>query len=403
MIRTLLPAAVGLIAILSLSFYEGYHMKDRWGEPGAEAALLGERFAQVPLNIAGWEGEDLPVDEVVRETAGAVNYVSRRYTHSTTGKKVVLWLIVGHSRDIVRHTPNACYPSAGFRQVGSTLLQDFEYKGDKEAKFFTAKFEKEDAFSKHTERVFWAWNHPDENEWDAPTVADGGARFKYGLAKVLYKLYFTSTVLADEDEIADSAAYDFAEVMLPAIDAALFPTNGSTLPASEPMTDQSGEPSAPLSQDAIDEPMDDFRRVIEINLNACFLLSKLVAAPMRDQQWGSIINIASVHGIVGSAPNNQAAYSASKAGLINLTRELALQWVRHGIRVNAIAPGYFETELTEQMIAAESGAKWINRNTPMRRPGTLGELDGTTLLLASDAGSYITGQTVAVDGGWTAR
>jgi len=157
------------------------------------------------------------------------------------------------------------------------------------------------------------------------------------------------------------------------------------------------------SQDAIDEPMDDFRRVIEINLNACFLLPKLVAAPMRDQQWGSIINIASVHGIVGSAPNNQAAYSASKAGLINLTRELALQWVRHGIRVNAIAPGYFETELTELMIAAESGAKWINRNTPMRRPGTLGELDGPTLLLASDAGSYITGQTVAVDGGWTAR
>lgn len=157
------------------------------------------------------------------------------------------------------------------------------------------------------------------------------------------------------------------------------------------------------SQPAIDEPMADFRRVMDINLNACFLLSKLVAHPMLDQGSGSIVNIASVHGLVGSAPNNQAAYSASKAGLVNLTRELALQWVRHGIRVNAVAPGYFETELTEEMIAAESGAAWIKRNTPMRRPGRLAELDGPMLLLASDAGSYITGQTIAVDGGWTAR
>ena len=157
------------------------------------------------------------------------------------------------------------------------------------------------------------------------------------------------------------------------------------------------------SQPAIDEPMDDFRYTMDVNLNACFLLSKLVAHPMRDRNWGSIINIASVHGLVGSAPNNQAAYSASKAALINLTRELALQWTRHGIRVNAIAPGYFETELTEGMIADESGSNWINRNTPMRRPGRLDELEGPLLLLASDAGSYITGQTIVVDGGWTAR
>ncbi len=157
------------------------------------------------------------------------------------------------------------------------------------------------------------------------------------------------------------------------------------------------------SQPAIDEPIDDFRAVVDLNLNACFLLSKLVAAPMRDQGSGSIVNIASVHGLVGAAPNDQAAYVASKGGLVTLTRELALQWVRHGIRVNAIAPGYFETELTEAMIADESGDRWIRRNTPMRRPGELHELDGPLLLLASDAGSYITGHTLVVDGGWTAR
>lgn len=157
------------------------------------------------------------------------------------------------------------------------------------------------------------------------------------------------------------------------------------------------------AQPAIDEPMADFRYAVEVNLNACFLLSRLVAHPMREQGSGSIVNIASVHGFVGSAPNNQAAYAASKAGLVNLTRELALQWVRHGIRVNGVAPGYFATELTGEMIADESGSSWINRNTPMRRPGELHELDGAILLLASEAGSYITGQTIPVDGGWTSR
>ncbi len=156
-------------------------------------------------------------------------------------------------------------------------------------------------------------------------------------------------------------------------------------------------------QAAIDEPMSAFRAVVELNLNACFLLSKLVAQPMRERGSGSIVNIASVHGLVASAPNSQAAYVASKAGLVNLTRELALQWVRHGIRVNAIAPGYFETELTEAMLADERGERWIVRNTPMRRPGEPHELDGALLLLVSDAGSYITGHTLVVDGGWTAR
>lgn len=157
------------------------------------------------------------------------------------------------------------------------------------------------------------------------------------------------------------------------------------------------------AQPAIDEPIDDFRGVIELNLNACFWLARLVAGPMREQGSGSIINIASVHGLVASAPNHQAAYTASKGGLVTLTRELAVQWAGHGIRVNAIAPGYFATELTDDMLATESGVRWIERNTPMRRPGALPELDGPVLLLASDAGSYITGSVLTVDGGWTAR
>lgn len=154
---------------------------------------------------------------------------------------------------------------------------------------------------------------------------------------------------------------------------------------------------------AIDEDIDTFRRVIDIDLTACFLLAQLAARVMRDQNEGSIVNVASIHGFVGSSPNNQPGYTAAKGGLVNLTRELALEWARHGIRVNAVAPAYIATELTDEMIAGDSGRTWIERNTPMRRPGTVEELDGAMLLLASPAGSYITGETIAVDGGWLAR
>jgi len=156
---------------------------------------------------------------------------------------------------------------------------------------------------------------------------------------------------------------------------------------------------------AEDETAEEFSRVIDINLNACFLLARSAAREMIARSHaGSIINIASVHGFVASAPNTQAAYVASKSGLVGLTKELAGQWARHNIRVNAIAPGYFPTELTEPMMDPDdpgSGYNYITRRTPMRRPGELRELDGALLLLASDASSYMTGETVTVDGGWT--
>ena len=155
---------------------------------------------------------------------------------------------------------------------------------------------------------------------------------------------------------------------------------------------------------ALEEDLDLFKRVIQIDLISCFHLAQLCAQHMEAQETGgAIVNVASIHGFVGSSPNNQPGYTAAKGGLINLTRELALEWARHGIRVNAIAPGYISTELTDEMIAGESGRKWIERNTPMRRPGEVNELDGAMLLLASDAGSYITGETIAIDGGWLAR
>ncbi len=149
-----------------------------------------------------------------------------------------------------------------------------------------------------------------------------------------------------------------------------------------------------------------FRRMLDINLTAAFVLSAASARRMIEHgTGGSIVNVASMLGIVASGGNHQAGYVASKAGLIGLTRELAKQWAPDGIRVNAIAPGYFRSELTEAMFAADDapGLRHIQRNTLMRRAGEIDEFDGALLLLASDAGSYITGQTIVVDGGWTAR
>jgi len=149
----------------------------------------------------------------------------------------------------------------------------------------------------------------------------------------------------------------------------------------------------------------EFASVIDVNLTSCFLLARSAAAAMIEHGApGSIINIGSAHSFVSSAPNNQAAYVASKTGLLGLTRELGGQWARHNIRVNCIAPGYFPTELTDAMMDEDSsGYGYITKRTPMRRPGRLDELDGALLLLASDASTYMTGQSVTIDGGWTAQ
>jgi NAD(P)-dependent dehydrogenase (short-subunit alcohol dehydrogenase family) len=154
---------------------------------------------------------------------------------------------------------------------------------------------------------------------------------------------------------------------------------------------------------AEDEPPSEFRRVVETNLNAVFVLSQLAAREMIAGDGGSIINIASMMGLVASAPINQASYCASKGAVVNLTRELGAQWARKGVRVNAVAPGFFASEMTGDAVTDEQSLRYLRRNTPMGRTGAEHELDGVMLFLASDASSFVTGQTIAVDGGWTAR
>jgi hypothetical protein len=150
------------------------------------------------------------------------------------------------------------------------------------------------------------------------------------------------------------------------------------------------------------ESPEDWQRVVDVNLTAPFRLSQLAFEPLAASGHGSIVNIASMLGLVGGTPVKQAGYCASKGGIVNLTRELGAQWARKGVRVNAIAPGWFPSEMTEAMWGDESSEAFVARGAPAGRPGREHELDGALLLLASDAGSYLVGQTLAVDGGWTA-
>lgn len=155
---------------------------------------------------------------------------------------------------------------------------------------------------------------------------------------------------------------------------------------------------------ALDEPIELFEKVLDVNLTALFRLSQLSAGHFISNGGGSIVNVASMLGFVASAPISQAGYVASKGAVVSLTRELGCQWARKGVRVNALAPGWFHSEMTdEKMFADDKSMAFLERNCPMARAGEEHELDGALLLLASRAGSYLTGQTIVVDGGWTAR
>jgi gluconate 5-dehydrogenase len=151
---------------------------------------------------------------------------------------------------------------------------------------------------------------------------------------------------------------------------------------------------------AEDHPLDAWYKVLNLNLTAVFLMSQAVAKlSMIPRKYGRIINLASIAGLVGTDPRMMPtiAYNASKGGVVNFTRSLAVEWAHHGITVNAIAPGVFPSKMSQGMI--DKAEQIIMDMTPMKRLGTEDDLKGLAVLLASDASAYITGQIVAVDGG----
>jgi len=153
---------------------------------------------------------------------------------------------------------------------------------------------------------------------------------------------------------------------------------------------------------ALEQSTEDFVGLLDVNLVAPFALARDVAAAMRKAGGGSIVNIASVAGIIPLGLVPHASYVASKSGLVGLTRELASQWGRYGIRVNAIAPGAFDTAMSDGFYKTERAAKLVRQAVPLRRAGHLDDVNGLLLLLLGPNSGYITGQTIAVDGGLSA-
>ncbi len=153
---------------------------------------------------------------------------------------------------------------------------------------------------------------------------------------------------------------------------------------------------------AEETPRHGWQKVIDVNLTGLFFMSQAVAHPMIDQGGGTMINIASVAALRGSPPGmmDAVAYSASKGGVVSLTRDLAWKWAKHGVRVNAIAPGWFPTDMS-QVLLERFGDAFL-AGIPLGRFGGPDDLKGAVAFLASPASAYVTGHTLVVDGGHTA-
>jgi NAD(P)-dependent dehydrogenase (short-subunit alcohol dehydrogenase family) len=149
---------------------------------------------------------------------------------------------------------------------------------------------------------------------------------------------------------------------------------------------------------ALDTTLESFDRVMDVNLRGVWACAVEAAKLMKASGGGEIVNIASILGL--RVANNLAPYAVSKAGVVQMTKALALEWARHGIRVNALAPGYVETEINASFFQSEAGAKVVGR-IPMRRIGRLEDLDAPFRLLALGQSRYLTGAVLAVDGGHT--
>ena len=151
-----------------------------------------------------------------------------------------------------------------------------------------------------------------------------------------------------------------------------------------------------------DQSNEEWERHIRIDLSGVYYMCKAVGEIMIEQEYGKIINIGSIHSRVIFPGGGISAYSSAKGGVMNLTKNLAVEWAKYNITVNAIGSAVFETELTIDTIELDGFMDLIKAYCPAGRLGQPGELDGIAIYLASDASSYCTGQLICIDGGWTA-
>lgn len=228
-----------------------------------------------------------------------------------------------------------------------------------------------------------------------------------GFARVLAAAGATVVAAARRVERLEALAADVPGLVPVACDVTdagdrdrLVATAASINGGIDVLVNNAGMPGPP---DALTETPEELDAILALNLTAGIRLAVETVRALPEDRGASIINVSSVVGLVSTAPIGGAGYAASKAAVIGVTRELAGQWGRRGVRVNALVPGWFDTEMTDGLFTNEKSAGWVRRNTMLGRGGRTGEVDGALLFLASDAASYVTGHVLAVDGGWTAR
>jgi NAD(P)-dependent dehydrogenase (short-subunit alcohol dehydrogenase family) len=225
----------------------------------------------------------------------------------------------------------------------------------------------------------------------AKTLAGAGAKLILA-ARRMEKLQKLADQINADGGMAVPVALDVSD---PSAVACAFDDAEAALGPVAILVNNAGVPSSSWFLDVSEE---EWRRVMDVNLDGVFRVGQEAARRMKAAgQGGSIVNIASITG-VGALVKRLAPYAVSKAAVVQLTKVMALELARENIRVNALAPGYFATEMNESHLSSEAGKRLV-AGIPQARVGELHELDGALLLLASDAGSFMTGAVIAIDGG----
>jgi NAD(P)-dependent dehydrogenase (short-subunit alcohol dehydrogenase family) len=243
-------------------------------------------------------------------------------------------------------------------------------------------------------------------------VTGGGSGIGRGIAHALGEAGARVAVVDIDKEAAESVAHELADKGIEAIAVVTDVTQpDQTQEMVESVVDHWGTLTIGVNNagiavwfDAETMPEEEWRRVMALNLDGVFYCAQAEGRVMLEAGYGKIVNTASMSAHIVNTPQNQAAYNASKAGVLHLTRTLAAEWATRGVRVNSISPGYTRTALVDQFITEPVGAEkypvWMER-TPMGRLAEVDDLVGAVVYLASEASDFTTGHDIVIDGGYT--